>query len=84
MEYNTRSKQGLACVIASVGSLLMRERAGLVEHPLGTLKRRAGWDHFRVRGLDKVRGEWSLMAWAYNFTRVLNIVGMEKFKAACA
>lgn len=63
---------------------IMRERAALVEHPFGTLKRRAGWDHFLVRGLDKVRGEWSLMAWAYNFTRVLNIVGMDAFKRLCA
>lgn len=63
---------------------LMRERAALVEHPFGTLKRRAGWDHFLVRGLQKVRGEWSLMAWAYNFTRVLNIMGLDAFKRRCA
>lgn len=63
---------------------VMRERAGLVEQPFGTLKRRAGWDHLLVRGLDKVRGEWSLMALAYNFTRVLNILGLERFKEICA
>ncbi|TKA90782.1 transposase [Halopseudomonas bauzanensis] len=42
----------------------LAQRNELVEHPFGTLKRRAGWDHFLVRGLEKVRGEWSLMAWA--------------------
>jgi hypothetical protein len=26
-------------------------------------------------GFNEVRGEWSLMALCYNFTRVLNIVG---------
>ena len=26
--------------------------------------------HFLQRGLDRVRGEWSLMALCYNFTRV--------------
>ena len=44
----------------------MRQRACLVEHPFGTLKCRAGYRHFLVRGFDKVRGEWSLMALCYN------------------
>ena len=56
---------------------LMRRRSGIVEHPFGTLKCRAGYRHFLVRGFDKVRGEWSLMALCYNFTRVLNILGFE-------
>jgi hypothetical protein len=34
----------------------MRQRAGLVEHPFGTLKRWFGWDHFLVRGFEKVGG----------------------------
>ncbi len=63
---------------------IMRVRSAAVEHPFGTLKRRAGWDHFLVRGLEKVRGEWSLMALVYNFTRVLNIIGIERFMAYCA
>jgi transposase len=63
---------------------LMRRRSAIVEHPFGTLKCRAGYRHFLVRGLDKVRGEWSLMALCYNFTRVLNILGFEGFVAAVA
>ena len=55
----------------------MRRRAELAEHPFGTLKCRAGYRHFLVRGFDKVRGEWSLMALCYNFSRVLSIVGLE-------
>ena len=62
----------------------MRRRSAIVEHPFGTLKCRAGYRHFLVRGLDKVRGEWSLMALCYNFTRVLNILGFERFVAAVA
>jgi hypothetical protein len=50
---------------------LMRHRSAIVEHPFGTLKCRAGYQHFLVRGFDKVRGEWSLMALCYNFTRLL-------------
>jgi hypothetical protein len=45
---------------------------------------RAGYRHFLVRGFNKVRGEWSLMALCYNFTRVLNILGLERFVAAIA
>src|SRR6266481_1516177 len=63
---------------------LMRRRSGIVEHPFGTLKCRAGYRHFLVRGFDKVRGEWSLMALCYNFTRVLNILGFDGFVAAMA
>ncbi|QOZ44448.1 IS1182 family transposase [Bradyrhizobium sp. CCBAU 53340] len=63
---------------------LMRRRSGIVEHPFGTLKCRAGYRHFLVRGFDKVRGEWSLMALCYNFTRVLNILGFDAFLAALA
>ena len=65
-------------------SELMRRRSGIVEHPFGTLKCRAGYRHFLVRGLDKVRGEWSLMALCYNFTRVLNILGFEAFVTSMA
>jgi Transposase DDE domain len=63
---------------------LMRRRSALVEHPFGTLKCRAGYRHFLLRGFDKVRGEWSLMALCYNFTRVLNILGFEAFVALVA
>jgi transposase len=58
---------------------LMRRRSAIVEHPFGTLKCRAGYRHFLVRGFDKVGGEWSLMALSYNFTRVLNILGFTDF-----
>jgi transposase len=59
----------------------MRRRAELAEHPFGTLKCRAGYRHFLVRGFDKVRGEWSLMALAYNFSRALSIVGLDRLIA---
>ena len=69
----------------------MLQRACLVEHPFGTLKCRAGYRHFLVRGFDKVRGEWSLMALCYNFSRILSILGLPGFidylakrRAACA
>ena len=63
---------------------LMRRRSQLAEHPFGTLKCRAGYRHFLVRGFDKVRGEWSLMALCYNFSRVLSILGLDGFMACLA
>jgi transposase len=60
---------------------LMRKRACLVEHPFGTLKCRAGYRHFLVRGFDNVRGEWSLMGLCYNLARVLKILGFDDFVA---
>ena len=63
---------------------LMRRRSAIVEHPFGTIKCRAGYRHFLLRGFNKVRGEWSLMALCYNFTRVLNILGFEGFVARMA
>lgn len=62
---------------------IMRSRGALVEHPFGTLKRRAGWDHFLMRGLNKSQGEFSLMVMAYNFTRVLNILGIGALRDYC-
>ena len=54
-------------------------------HPFGTWKDRAGYTyHFLVRGLKKVRGEWSIMVMGYNFTRVLNIIGLKGFMDYCA
>jgi hypothetical protein len=71
--------------MASEGAAeLMRRRSALVEHPFGTLKCRAGYQHFLVRGFDKVRGEWCLMALCYNFTRALNILGLDRFTAYLA
>jgi transposase len=67
---------------------IMRRRKALAEHPFGTLKCRAGYRHFLVRGFAKVRGEWSLMALCYNLSRLLTIIGVARFIAwivdACA
>ena len=62
---------------------LMRERAALVEHPFGTIKRWAGMDHFLMRGLDKCRGEFGLMTLGYNFKRVVNELGADALAAYC-
>lgn len=69
--------------MAQDGAQRMKERATLVEHPFGTLKCWFGWQHFLVRGFEKVRGEMSLMVLAYNLMRVIRIVGLEAFRLLC-
>jgi transposase len=59
-------------------------RKQLAEHPFGTIKRWMGYTHFTLKGLEKVRTEWSLITLAYNFKRVLNLVNFEKLMAAVA
>jgi len=61
----------------------VRQRGALVEHPFGTLKHRAGMHHFLMRGLEKCAGEFSLMVLGYNFTRVINTLGVDAFRDYC-
>ena len=60
----------------------MRLRKSLVEHAFGTIKRWFGYTYFLVKGLDGVRGEWTLMTLCYNLKRVLNIVSLEQLMQA--
>jgi transposase len=57
-------------------------RKTLAEHPFGTIKRWFGYTHFLLKGLVKVRTEWSLTTLAYNLKRVLNLVSFAKLMAA--
>jgi transposase len=57
-------------------------RKTLAEHPFGTIKRWFGYTHFLLKGLVKVRTEWSLTVLVYNLKRVLNLVRFEKLMAA--
>jgi hypothetical protein len=41
-----------------------------------------GYTHFLLKGLEKVRTEWSLTTLAYNLKRVLNLVSFEKLMLA--
>ena len=61
-----------------------RQRAALVEHPFGTMKRGMDQGYFLLKGLTKVRGEFCLTVLAYNLNRVLNLVGVPRLLAAVA
>jgi transposase len=59
-------------------------RRETVEHPFGTIKQWMNQGAFLMRGLEKVRAEFSLTALAYNLRRVLNLVGFAELMAAVA
>ncbi|NWF18191.1 IS1182 family transposase [Pseudomonas reactans] len=54
---------------------MMRVRKRTVEHPFGTLKQWMGATHFLTRKLAGVSAEMSLNVLAYNFKRVIKILG---------
>ncbi|SEL09577.1 transposase, IS4 family [Roseateles sp. YR242] len=60
----------------------MTVRKRTIEHVFGTLKHWMGWTHFLMRGIQNVATEMSLSVLAYNFKRVLSILGFEKTKRA--
>ena len=63
---------------------LFAQRKALAEHPFGTMKRGMEQGYFLLKGLAKVRGEFSLTVLAYNLKRVFNVVGVPRLLAALA
>ena len=53
----------------------MRIRRSSVEHPYGTIKSWMGATHFLTKGLERVKTEMSLHVLAYNFRRLMAILG---------
>ena len=60
----------------------MRIRRSTVEHVFGTIKTWMGHSHFLARTRKNVATETSLHILAYNFKRVLNIIGPQNLTAA--
>jgi Transposase DDE domain len=63
---------------------LLSQRREVVEHPFGSIKQWMNQGAFLMRGLEKVRGEFSLTALAHNLRRVLNLVGFKELVAVAA
>ena len=63
---------------------VLDRRRETVEHPFGSIKQWMNQGAFLMRGLKKVRAEFSLTALAYNLRRVLNIVEFAELMAAVA
>ena len=63
---------------------VMDRRRESVEHPFGSIKQWMGQGAFLTRRLDNVRGEFSLIALAYNMRRAINLAGLPAMIAAAA
>ena len=61
---------------------MLRVRRETVEHPFGSIKQWMNQGYFLMRGLEKVRAEFSLTALAYNLTRAVKLVGITGMLAA--
>jgi transposase len=61
---------------------LLDRRREIVEHPFGTIKQWMNQGAFLMRGLPKVRAEFSPTALVYNLRRALNILGMDALTKA--
>ena len=57
---------------------LYRKRQEINEHIFGTIKRKWGYNHTNLKGLEKVNGEFALIMTVYNMKRCMNILGFEK------
>jgi len=55
---------------------MMQKRKQSVAHPFGTIKHWHDQDYFLMKGLGKVRAEFSLSTLAYNLRRVMTILGV--------
>lgn len=51
-------------------------RKSTVEHPFGSIKQWMNQGAFLMRGLEKVRAEFSLTALAYNLRRAITLIGV--------
>jgi transposase len=61
---------------------ILDRRREVVEHPFGSIKQWMNQGAFLMKGLDKVRAEFSLTALVYNLRRAINIRGVETMMAA--
>jgi len=55
---------------------ILNVRRETVEHPFGSIKQWMNQGAFLMRGLEKVRAEFSLTALAYNLRRAITIIGV--------
>jgi hypothetical protein len=63
---------------------LMKRRKQIVEHPFGTIKPWHDQDDCLMKGLEKVRAEFSVSTLAYNLRRVMTILGVSHMRRALA
>jgi len=55
------------------GRKVYSRRKAIVEPVLGHIKAARGFDRFRLRGVWKVKGEWTLVTLAHNICRLFQV-----------
>jgi transposase len=63
---------------------MMKRRKQIVEHPFGTIKPWHDQGYFLMKGLEKVRAEFSLSTLADNLRRVMTLLGVPQMLQALA
>jgi hypothetical protein len=61
---------------------LIEKRKEIVKHPFETIKKTLGITDFMLRGIEKVRAEFSFICFIYNLKRVLNTIKPDKLNEA--
>jgi transposase len=56
------------------GAAVYRRRKAIVEPVFGQMKHARGFRQFLLRGLDKVRGEWSLLCLTHNILKCYGLI----------
>jgi hypothetical protein len=60
---------------------LYKRRQTIVDHPFGTIKRQWGFSYILTkRGINRATSDVGFMFIAYNFRRILNILGHDRMK----
>lgn len=60
---------------------LYRKRQQIVEHPYGTIKRQWGFSYILTKkGMNRASADVGLIMTAYNFRRIINILGINTLK----
>ena len=60
---------------------LYRKRQQIVEHPYGTIKRQWGFNYILTKkGINRASADVGFIMTAYNFRRIINIVGLKTLK----
>ncbi|WP_219620140.1 IS1182 family transposase [Bacillus canaveralius] len=57
---------------------IYKKRGSIIEHFFGTIKRHFGYTYFLTRGLESVNTEVSFICLAYNFKRMIKIIGVKE------
>jgi len=62
-------------LLTKTGAAVYAARKGMVEPVIGQIKHARGFRQFLLRGVEKVRGEWSLVCTTHNILKLYRLCG---------